>query len=113
MRYLPAVLVAAGIAVLSLMESAHVPTMPVGDKWSHAIAYFILAVTLAFAVAYKRKASFKNYVLAFVVASLYGLFMEGMQYICTVTRMADLIDWLADTAGALAGVVLYILCFNK
>ena len=44
MNYLPAVLVTVGVAVLSLTESTHMPSVSLNDKVVHGLMYTLLAV---------------------------------------------------------------------
>lgn len=106
MAYLPAVLVAAGIAVLSLVEQAHAPAMPMGDKWSHGVAYLVLAISLAAALVYRGHHSWRSYIRTVVVCTAYGLLMEALQRFCTLTRSGEMADLLADFLGALIGVAI-------
>ena len=106
MAYMPAVLVAAGIAVLSLVEATHAPRVPVSDKWSHGIAYLILAVSLILPLLYHGHRSWRAYLWTVVSCTTYGLLMEALQRFCTLTRTGEMADLLADFLGALLGVIL-------
>ena len=70
------------------------------DKVFHAGAYGVLGILVwvALGVSYRRAA-----VLALVVSSLYGASDELHQYFVP-GRSCDVFDWMADTAGAAAGI---------
>lgn len=106
MAYMPAVLVAAGVAALSLVEASHAPRVPVSDKWSHGIAYLILAVSLILPLLYRGYRSWRAYLWTVVSCTAYGLLMEALQRFCTLTRTGEMADLLADFLGALLGVVI-------
>lgn len=109
MAFMPAVVVAAGIAVLSLAEASQMPSAQVNDKLVHGVMYLALAVTLMGGFAYIRRATAPYYILTCVLAILYGGAMEVLQRYCTLTRSADFMDLLADGIGAVAGVTLFYL----
>ena len=106
MAYLPAVLVAAGIAVLSLLEVGHAPQVPVSDKWSHGVAYGLLAVSLVAALLHNGHCSWRAYGGTVVACAAYGLLIEALQRFCTMTRSGNMADLLADFIGAITGVAL-------
>lgn len=111
--WLPAVLVAAGIAMLSLTEHPDTFLPPsASDKVMHGVAYFVLAVTLYWALRSCRK-TWLNGIYAFVGSAAYGLLMEVLQRYCTVSRTGELSDLVADMGGALLGVIICIILFRK
>jgi VanZ family protein len=114
LTYLPAALVATGIAVLSLSEQTpdYLPSS-VSDKLLHAIAYCILAFTLVFALEFRRASRVLHYVYAFLLTIAYGALIELLQYFCTATRTAEWGDFCADVMGALVGVLLGLVFYRK
>ena len=114
MAYMPAVLVAAGIAVLSLVEKAHAPAMPMGDKWSHGIAYCVLSLCLMAALWFNSRTRWHWWLTAVLSCTAYGLLMEVLQRFCTLTRSGEMADLLADFLGALVGVAMVaIFCLVR
>lgn len=109
MAFVPAVVVAAGIAVLSLTEASHMPSVAVNDKLVHGVMYLALAGTLMGAFACIKRTRIGYYMLTCVVATLYGGVMELLQRFCTLTRSGDMADLLADFIGALVGVSIVAL----
>ena len=104
MAYLPAVLVAAGIAVLSLLEKEHAPSMPMGDKWSHGVAYCVLGISVMTALLLNGHKRWKWWLVTIVTCTAYGALMEALQRFCTLTRSGEMADLYADFLGVLLGI---------
>ena len=109
--FLPSVIVAAGITWLSLIRDVPVVMrvdIPLADKWGHMIAYMILALCLA-GDSYRARLSARTiYLLALLLPLAYGGLMEWMQLYCP-PRSCELLDWIADGIGTIAGVALFAL----
>lgn len=102
------------LTVAIFYASERRPTIPevplnfVGtDKWIHFFVFGLLAISL-YRVQIIRNKPFINALLAISLASLYGLIDEVHQSY-TPGRQMDVFDWIADTAGAIVAVSLYIL----
>lgn len=108
MAFMPAVVLAAGIAVLSLTEASQMPSVQVNDKLVHALMYALLSASLMGAWVYTRRTRVLYYIGACVGATAYGALMELLQTCCTLTRSGDGMDVLADFAGALVGVLIMV-----
>lgn len=106
LSYMPAVLVAAGIAVLSLAEQTHAPALVINDKLMHLILYALLALAL---IVPSLKSKITNYIVVFVVTTMYGALMEILQRFCTLTRSGEMADLYADALGALIALLLVAL----
>ena len=112
--YLPAVVVAAGIALLSLLEHPERFLPPsTSDKVLHAIAYCMLAFLLVFAMEFRHSCNISHYVCSAAAATFYGLLIEVFQRLCTSTRTCSMDDLLADLSGAVIGVVMYFIFFRR
>ena len=109
MVYMPAVLVAAGIAVLSLVEKEHAPEMPMGDKWSHCLAYCVLCICLMTALLVNGHKRWRWWLLTVVSCTAYGLLMEALQRFCTLTRSGEMADLVADFLGVVFGVLVVFI----
>ncbi|MBQ3673624.1 MAG: VanZ family protein [Paludibacteraceae bacterium] len=107
MAFVPAVLVAAGIAVLSLVENADMPRVVINDKLVHGAMYAVFAMTLM--IPYRLRTSWMVYVTAWAIASGYGVLMENLQEVCTTTRVMDVQDMFANVIGGLVGLLLFAL----
>ena len=98
---MPAVLLTAGIAILSLTESTAMPPVSVNDKMMHGLMYLLLAISWMIPV--------RRPVWVCLAVTLYGGLLELLQYGCTLTRSGEWMDLLADFLGALLGVLIMIL----
>jgi VanZ family protein len=107
---------AALSAALTLWLSlGPVPTgvgaFPGGDKGSHGVAYFVTTLLLLFAAVWRPGrgpgplAGLGRGLVAAIV--LWGLSVELLQTALTTRRQAELTDWLADAAGALAAALVH------
>lgn len=76
---------------------------PYADKWIHGLLFFILAA-LAFLSTSQRRTLLHSFLIVFIACLAYGGLLEYMQYTFTEERSGDILDWLADAAGALAGI---------
>lgn len=116
--YMPAVVVAIAIALLSLWENPQLPLVDQhSDKFWHTLMYIGLAFMLLGGMLWHRSARWKYVLLSWVGASLYGGLMEVLQAYCTRTRSGDWYDFAADMVGAAIGVaaawILYALCTKR
>lgn len=73
--------------------------LPGLDKVAHAVAFGILTVLCAQALG--ALGQLRSLVLAVVIASAYGVTDELHQR-SVAGRDADVLDWVADTVGAIA-----------
>lgn len=96
MNYLPAVLVTVGVAVLSLTESTHMPSVSLNDKVVHGLMYTLLAVLWMIPV---RRPIFVR-----LAVTIYGALLELLQHYCATTRSGEWADVLADMIGVIIGV---------
>lgn len=101
MKYLPAVCITVGIAIMSLTESSYMPSVSLNDKLMHAILYACLAASWWLAI--------KRPVWIIVGVTLYGALLELLQHYCTQTRSGEWLDLLADFVGATITIILAIL----
>lgn len=105
--YVPALIVAVVIAVLSLMENPQMPLLEqYGDKFWHTMMYVGLAFMLMGGMLLDKRRSWGYAVGSWAVSMGYGGLIELLQAWCTITRTGDWYDWYADMIGALVGVVL-------
>jgi glycopeptide antibiotics resistance protein len=112
--FLIAALLWTGVILFFCLENAKdIPqiNIPYIDKVIHAIFHFVFT-TLWF-LYFKKKMSPNNnvrpLVWSFVFSLLFGIAIELMQQYITLTRNADVIDVLANTAGACLAVVAVVL----
>lgn len=93
-------LAAAAVAVLSLLPQRDLPKVGVSDKLEHALAYFVLAILGSFAFRERRSLLY----LLILLCAMGGV-IEVLQAF-SPGRSPDLIDAIADGAGAAAGVLI-------
>lgn len=95
------------VTILALIPSASVPPAIIfWDKAQHALAYAALSITGCYAYPQRVK-------LVSIGLITHGAVIEIMQISLTTTRYGDVFDWLADVAGVLAGVIVYVLLSPK
>lgn len=112
LRYLPAILVALAVAVLSLMENPDLPLVDRhSDKFWHTVMYVGVAAVFLACLLWDRRRTLPSAALAWTSAVAYGGLMELLQAYCTVSRTGDWLDLLADIAGATIGVLTTLLLY--
>ena len=94
-----ALLIALGIAYLSMMSGPAVPAPDVSDKIRHFGAYAMLAIPTAMWFGPGRVATV-------IVLTVYGAGLEAAQALFTATREASVLDGAANALGAVAGYLL-------
>ena len=112
MVYVPAVLFTAGIAILSLTESTHMPSVSLNDKAVHGLMYALLAGSWMLPVIKQRQTisnDLKPAIWVCLCVTAYGALLEVLQHYCTMTRSGEWLDVLADLIGAIIGVLIVIL----
>ena len=111
--FMPAVLVTAGIALLSLWENPQLPpSIAADDKIVHGLMYMCLAVVWLVPIQVhlrKRKLLLLTYCTVWACVTAYGVLMEMLQRFCTLTRTGEMADVYADAIGALGLVICLVL----
>ena len=98
------------ITYFCLTDSSNIPaiSIPNIDKIVHFCFHFGFTISwiLFFKKELKGKApdDYKAYFISFIFSVFFGITIEVLQSVLTTTRAADVIDILANTIGALAGV---------
>ena len=82
------------------------PVLQFWDKAQHALAFTLL--TLTGAVAFPDKTRW-----VYVGLMLYGGLIEILQATLTTTRFGDVMDWVADGIGVLAGVAIHVILLSN
>lgn len=79
------------------------------DKWVHAGIFFVLALLLVRGMkfTYVRAAHITTLLFALAICIPYGGLLEIMQGTLFQDRSADLLDFIANSFGAIAGVLVY------
>lgn len=105
----PSILWAAFILVASLLPTRNLPEVRVSDKLVHGSIYTILFLLTYFGWKYQPNILFlrqKATTVLMLAVPLFGFIIEVLQGTCTTTRYFDWWDTLANTVGALMGLVL-------
>jgi VanZ family protein len=111
---LPAVAVVAGIFILSSQSALPHLEGPFGiDKIQHAFAYLCLSFSIGlwFRAQSWKQHTLRCFAVSFAIASLYGLSDEIHQAFVP-NRSPDVLDWAADSTGALIGAALCLLAMH-
>lgn len=109
--YLPLVIYWIVLLVLTSLPSTMAITSGVSDKIEHFGAYAILGALLFLAFRFQGKYAVlkKNASLfAFLISAFYGM-LDELHQLFVPGRSADIIDWIADFAGA--GLAVLIINF--
>lgn len=119
------------IAVLSMMPAQEFPQTDIqfADKWAHWVMYGFLTLVMGIDyvlrdeylstkpyISWHQRLAHKNkgtaiwqFLVIFIVASVYGGLMELGQAYLTTSRHGDWLDVLANSFGALCALVLLII----
>ncbi len=105
---------AVGILVLTLMPASDVPDLGWAarlhaDKLVHAFLFGVQGVLLGITLAGRRRwrSYYHPWIIAVLVAVLFGAAVEGLQEWMGLGRHAEFADLLADAAGAVVGFFAY------
>jgi VanZ family protein len=114
--YVPLAIYWIALLIGTSLPTVSVPSVAFGDKIAHFAAYLILSALLSLSLLFQNKNDMlksKHTIWAFIIVSFYGGLDEIHQGFIP-GRSQDIFDWLADSIGALAGVLflLYLLKRN-
>lgn len=113
--YLPALLWALFILVLTLMPGKYIPPVNIWDianfdKLAHLFVFMVLMLFVLYAfVRHKQSKPFYLPLMltAFLICVSYGLLIEIMQGTLLVDRHFELYDALANATGCIIGALLF------
>lgn len=113
-QYLPTILAAALITYLSLLREPHITLpqeylFPHIDKVVHFCMYLFLSVIMANDLHRDKQRLTIVCLLSVLISSFYGGLIEILQDCYFPPRTGEWLDWVADTAGAIAGFCIYLL----
>lgn len=97
------------IVLMSLLPSSNLPNIPYfsgEDKWIHFCMYAGLGFLTCWSLDTKGRRMPPLYVLLIGVF-LWGVLMEILQRLMSNGRSMEILDMLANLAGAIAGLILY------
>lgn len=105
------------IFTLTTLPSQSLPSTSINDKIAHLLAYYFLGALLVLALFIQKKfKSFNKRYLFFAagICMLYGA-ADELHQMFIPGRFADILDWTADTIGAISGIftVYFLLIRNS
>jgi len=106
--YLPLIIHWITILILTSLPSDQVPSVEIGDKVNHYIAFFVLGFFLNLTLKYQNRYPVlkKNILLTtIIIAAGYGL-LDELHQLFVPGRSAEVLDWIADFIGAISGSIL-------
>lgn len=114
-KYWKSVLIAIIILILSIATFSSVPSVTrfeYSDKVAHLLMYIGLGIVLVYDYGQDKEfgtriKKWKWHLVVFAV--LWGGAIELLQGYCTMTRKAELLDWVADIVGVGLGFLIGIL----
>jgi VanZ family protein len=83
--------------------------IPHFDKIVHAFIFGVFAFLINFGL-YRQKNSFlrrNHYTITMIAGVLYGVITEWIQLSFIPGRSGELMDWVADVAGTIAGIMIF------
>ena len=118
-RYIPAIALTLLIPLLSLINPNQLPDASAlhfagMDKVIHMLMYAVLTIAWVFALPVRTHANILWILTLAFLTSLYGLLLEICQFFFTVSRSMDMLDAVANLAGAMvAAMTIYWLKRHK
>lgn len=106
--YIPLALYWGILLAATTVPAQSLPPVGMTDKLNHLLAYFVLAILLNLTLVYQRKSAlmFRNAsIFTFLIASVYGA-LDEVHQMFVPGRYAEVLDWVADAVGALAGIIV-------
>lgn len=109
--FIPALIMAAGILVASLLEADRMIATSLADKTLHIWAYGLFALTLLFPLTCINTHHWRQYAVTWLICCVYGAFIEILQSCCTTTRVGEWLDILANTIGATIALIIFFCIY--
>lgn len=91
------------------------PSVGISDKFAHFAAFFCLSILLNLTLIYQRKSQllFNKAIIATIIICLVYAAIDELHQMLIPGRSAEVLDWVADGAGTLAGILtLYFLIYK-
>jgi VanZ family protein len=113
--YIPAIIWAAVIFILSASPGQNLPQIDLGDllaadKIAHFGVYLILTLCLFWAFFRRKRLNTRNIIYAILITSGYGILLEIGQYYIFPGRYFELFDIVANISGSI-GSLLFLKFF--
>ncbi|BDQ02216.1 MAG: hypothetical protein KatS3mg036_0660 [Ignavibacterium sp.] len=113
--YLPLIIHWITIFILTSLPSDQLPSVEIGDKVNHFLAFFVLGFFLNLTLKYQTKyPSLKKNILliTIIIAAGYGL-LDELHQLFVPGRSAEVLDWVADFVGAISGSLLAEFLYRR
>ncbi|MFM9961348.1 MAG: VanZ family protein [Planctomycetaceae bacterium] len=104
------------VYLTALITGTHLPhpeeliSIKTNDKWLHFGAYFGLAFLMATRLWTLRPVTWRATLAIGSLVALTGIADELTQLLPGINRRCEFLDWLADVAGAVCGLLVWQLC---
>ena len=104
-----------GITVACLVDMSDVPAANVEniDKLAHLSFYAVFAILWFLYLENRIESTPKLFLIVFMLAVIFGVFIEFCQSTFTANRQADVNDAIANTIGATIGLLLMAIYTKK
>lgn len=112
--YLPLIIYWLILFIATSLPTDYIPSVGVGDKFSHFFAYMVLSVLLYFTFSLQTRSEIlKKYpaIITILVGSVYGI-LDELHQMLIPGRSAEFLDWIADFVGTIVGVLLARLLYR-
>ena len=106
--YVPLTIYWLILIIATSLPAPDLPSIGFNDKVNHFLAYFVLAVLLNLTFVFQRKFRFlfdKAAIATILLCMIYGA-IDELHQIYIPGRFAEILDWVADSTGAICGVLL-------
>lgn len=103
------------IAYLCLARFSSLPEIGVegADKYVHFTFHFVFTILWGcYSWLTKRTIKIKRILTIVCISIAFGLLIEFLQEVCTITRKADVFDVIANVSGALIALLVFLI-LNK
>lgn len=116
--YLPLGVYWIALFIATSIPTEYIPSVGVSDKLNHFFAYMVLSVLLHLTFIFQEKLPLlREYPASFtlLIGCVYGI-VDELHQMLIPGRHAELLDWIADFFGVIAGVLivkLFLLKFNN
>jgi VanZ family protein len=113
--YLPLGLYWIALFIATSIPTEYIPAVGVSDKLNHFFAYLVLSVLLYLTFIFQEKAPLlREYPATFtlLIGSVYGI-IDELHQLLIPGRHAEVLDWIADFIGVIAGVLIVKLLFLR
>ncbi|MCH5596918.1 VanZ family protein [Niabella ginsengisoli] len=119
--YWPAIFWSAIIVILLVIPGSDLPeeasflNIPYFDKWIHFGLFALFVVLWCAIVRYKSSTNTikRNFILVTLTGILFGYIMELVQKYLVANRDYDMWDVVADSAGAIVGLIFSLIVYAK